>query len=309
MNASGDVWRTLGNSYCTIDEATYQAALETQGEFFERISRLPAAKVAADVLSTEKSLQQGELLQRYCPLEKRRVLEVGSGLGVNHVVWSNRYGIDGYGVEPSQDGFNASHEISKGLLRLNGLNDDRIIDAVGESLPFPDDSFDVVYSTNVLEHTQQPAIVLDEALRVLRPGGVMQFVFPNYRSYFDGHYAVFHPPVFSSTFFPWYVSTVFRRDPAFARTLRTELNVAWVRRTLRSLRQAWRFEVLSVGDELFLERMTTLEFAAWAGLGKVAALLRLANRFRLNRVAARFMIATGAFTPIVLTLRKLPPAR
>jgi SAM-dependent methyltransferase len=41
------------------------------------------------------------------------------------------------------------------------------------SLPEPDDSFDVVLSTQVLEHVSDPDLHLAECFRVLRPGGRM----------------------------------------------------------------------------------------------------------------------------------------
>jgi SAM-dependent methyltransferase len=40
-----------------------------------------------------------------------------------------------------------------------------------ETLPFEDESFDLVLCTQVLEHVQDPAAVLSEIHRVLRPGG------------------------------------------------------------------------------------------------------------------------------------------
>jgi SAM-dependent methyltransferase len=39
------------------------------------------------------------------------------------------------------------------------------------SLPVPEQSFDAVLSTQVLEHVQDPRLYLAECLRVLRPGG------------------------------------------------------------------------------------------------------------------------------------------
>ena len=39
------------------------------------------------------------------------------------------------------------------------------------TLPLPDDSVDVVLSTQVLEHVEAPLVYLAEAFRVLRPGG------------------------------------------------------------------------------------------------------------------------------------------
>lgn len=41
----------------------------------------------------------------------------------------------------------------------------------GMALPFADDSLDLVYSSNVLEHVSDPWLMADEMLRVTRPGG------------------------------------------------------------------------------------------------------------------------------------------
>lgn len=41
----------------------------------------------------------------------------------------------------------------------------------GRTLPFPDDSFDAIYSSNVLEHVADFAQIQSELARVLRPGG------------------------------------------------------------------------------------------------------------------------------------------
>lgn len=42
----------------------------------------------------------------------------------------------------------------------------------GYHLPFPDESFDVVYSWSVLEHVRYPELVVQEMARVTRKGGV-----------------------------------------------------------------------------------------------------------------------------------------
>jgi SAM-dependent methyltransferase len=42
----------------------------------------------------------------------------------------------------------------------------------GLQLPFADDSLDVVYSSNVLEHVSDPWRMAEELLRVTRPGGI-----------------------------------------------------------------------------------------------------------------------------------------
>lgn len=43
--------------------------------------------------------------------------------------------------------------------------------ADGHRLPFPDESFDLVFSSFALHHWEDPVRVLDEMARVLRPGG------------------------------------------------------------------------------------------------------------------------------------------
>ena len=47
--------------------------------------------------------------------------------------------------------------------------------AIGEELPFGDASFDVVLSDNVIDHATRPLAIVDELVRVLRPGGVLYF--------------------------------------------------------------------------------------------------------------------------------------
>ncbi len=53
----------------------------------------------------------------------------------------------------------------------------RIIDGLG--LPFPDHSFDLVTSFQVVEHVADPGPYLREIQRVLRPGGLALFTTPN----------------------------------------------------------------------------------------------------------------------------------
>jgi SAM-dependent methyltransferase len=57
------------------------------------------------------------------------------------------------------------------------LDEGRVSDA-GE-IPFPDESFDVVFSDNVLEHLEIPDQVFREVARVLKSGGLFMFKTPN----------------------------------------------------------------------------------------------------------------------------------
>jgi ubiquinone/menaquinone biosynthesis C-methylase UbiE len=50
-------------------------------------------------------------------------------------------------------------------------------------LPFPDGTFDAVFSHALLEHLQEPDRALHEFLRVLRPGGVMGVATPDWSGF------------------------------------------------------------------------------------------------------------------------------
>ncbi len=52
-----------------------------------------------------------------------------------------------------------------------------------DALPFPDETFDVVTSSWVLEHIKHPNISMQEVARVLKPGGRFIFITPNALNY------------------------------------------------------------------------------------------------------------------------------
>ncbi|NJL60106.1 MAG: class I SAM-dependent methyltransferase [Desulfobacteraceae bacterium] len=55
---------------------------------------------------------------------------------------------------------------------------DEAIVATGESVPYPDEKFDIVFSANVFEHLSDPIKVFREIYRVLKPGGLFLFKHP-----------------------------------------------------------------------------------------------------------------------------------
>lgn len=54
-------------------------------------------------------------------------------------------------------------------------------------LPFADDSFDVVFTSNMLEHVADPDLVRGELARVLKPGGILVLSYTNWLSPWGGH--------------------------------------------------------------------------------------------------------------------------
>jgi ubiquinone/menaquinone biosynthesis C-methylase UbiE len=151
----------------------FDTARRSIGVFFEPISRADPEANIQDFLDPRKAFKRAEILERYVSLKSKKLLEIGSGFGTNLAVWIKHLQVDGYGVEPGSVGFNEGFLNSLKVFSANGLDPARIFNARGESLPFADESFDVVYSANVLEHTENPEKVLEEAIRVLKPGGTL----------------------------------------------------------------------------------------------------------------------------------------
>ncbi|MDH5567953.1 MAG: class I SAM-dependent methyltransferase [Myxococcales bacterium] len=60
---------------------------------------------------------------------------------------------------------------------------DEAKEGFGEEIPYPGDSFDLVFSDNVLEHLPDPDAVFCEIHRVLKPGGLLLAKTPNRRHY------------------------------------------------------------------------------------------------------------------------------
>jgi len=271
---------------------------------FQSIQGLTPERYAADTLDPARAEEAAIVLQRITPLDGKRVLEIGAGCGVTHIVWTNTYGIDGTAVEPEGDGFGDSAAIARDLVSANGLDASRIVGPPGEELPFEDNAFDIVYSSNVLEHTADPARVLREAVRVVKPGGVVQIVCPNYLSYFDGHYAAFHPPVRSNRFFQWWMKTIYKKDPWFAATIRTELNPVWARREIAHINETTPLELIGLGQDVFRARMRDADVGRWMALGKVGRVVNMARALKLTWLAAEIAVLLQGWTPLIITLRK-----
>jgi SAM-dependent methyltransferase len=215
------------------------------------------------------------------------------------------FGVDGYGVEPSGVGFGQGYMASKKLLTANGIDPQRVINSTGESLPFADESFDIVYSANVLEHTENPEKVLQEAMRVLRPDGLLYMEMPNFLSYFEGHYMVIEPPILWKPLLAWWVKLVFGRDPAFARTLQTKINPIWCRRQVRQLNRAYSFELVSMGEDIFLERLSrAFVFEAKIVKGSIERLIGLLQTINVGNWIGHLLVALQAHYPIYLIARK-----
>jgi ubiquinone/menaquinone biosynthesis C-methylase UbiE len=94
-----------------------------------------------------------------------KVLEIGCGLGTDGAQFA-KAGADYTGIDLTE----AAVDLARKRFELFGLGGSfRVSDA--ESLDFPSDTFDLVYSHGVLHHTPDTARAIREVHRVLKPGG------------------------------------------------------------------------------------------------------------------------------------------
>jgi SAM-dependent methyltransferase len=284
-----------------IPPAVLESVVETFGAYFEGINGIDRVTLGDDHVNPARYRANIQALNECVPLAGKKLLEIGAGYGVSLALMIAEFGVDAVGIEPASVGFDASFRGARAILAENGIDPDRIIDASGEALPFPDGAFDVVYSNNVLEHTTDPAKVLSEAVRVLKPGGTLYVEVPNYLSYFEGHYLIPQPPILWRGMLPWWVKWVFGRDPAFSRTLRTEINPPWVRKTLRRIHRTFPIAIRTLGEERFLSRLAQpFVFQTEAVRGAAHTGVRLLQSINWKNWIGRLIVLAQGHYPIVL---------
>ena len=104
-----------------------------------------------------------------------KMLDIGGGYG-----GSARYVAEHYGAETvSLNLSEVQNERGRKQNDERGLADKvTIVDGDFENIPYDDDTFDVVWSQDAMLHSGNRTRVLDEAVRVLKPGGVFIFTDP-----------------------------------------------------------------------------------------------------------------------------------
>jgi ubiquinone/menaquinone biosynthesis C-methylase UbiE len=109
-----------------------------------------------------------EEAQRCLPdLRGARVLEVGCGRGATALDLA-QLGARVVGLDYAETAISTC-EALRDTMKLEGSAEFLLGDA--RALPFESESFDFVYSIGLLEHFDQPGVLLAEQRRVLKPGG------------------------------------------------------------------------------------------------------------------------------------------
>jgi arsenite methyltransferase len=126
-------------------------------------------RVEALYLTQDVVEQRREVLRLLAPAAGERVLDIGSGPGLLAGELAAAVGPTGRvcGVDLSADMLTLAQarDLPTGCARVEYLT------AGAQRLPYPDDTFDLAVSTQVMEYVPDVAAALAEAYRVLRPGG------------------------------------------------------------------------------------------------------------------------------------------
>ena len=100
----------------------------------------------------------------------KRIMDLGCGSG-RHVVYFAKNGFRVYGIDIAEEGI----RLTKNWLKKEKLQADLKIGSVYKKLPYEDDFFDAVISTQVIHHEKIHNIrkAIQEIERVLKPNGLL----------------------------------------------------------------------------------------------------------------------------------------
>jgi 2-polyprenyl-3-methyl-5-hydroxy-6-metoxy-1,4-benzoquinol methylase len=102
----------------------------------------------------------------------KKVLEIGCGLGTAAVNFI-RNGADYYGIELSDK----SLELARKRLEVYNLEGSLSVTNAEDNIDFLGiESFDLIYSFGVIHHSPNPKKIVDNALKLLKPGGTFKLM-------------------------------------------------------------------------------------------------------------------------------------
>ncbi len=105
-----------------------------------------------------------------------KVLDLGAG-GGRHALRASELGYQSFALDRSPDGLVS---MNQWIDQIGSATSIEVSSVVGDAsaLPFPDDTFDAVVCSEVLEHVLLPKDVVSEIYRVLKSGGTAALTVP-----------------------------------------------------------------------------------------------------------------------------------
>jgi SAM-dependent methyltransferase len=114
-------------------------------------------------------------LSSYCDLSGRRVIDIGGASGFLGDA------LTAAGASTLTVEYEWSQIVEHGRRLQHGVQAD------GRALPVFESSFDIAFSSNVIEHVRNPEVMLLEMVRAVAPGGIVFVTYTNWLSPWGGH--------------------------------------------------------------------------------------------------------------------------
>ncbi|MBN2064446.1 MAG: methyltransferase domain-containing protein [Sedimentisphaerales bacterium] len=243
----------------------------------------------------QKALYQFNSCLKACQLNTDKslhILEFGfkDGLFLNVC---KEAGMIATGLEVCQGHYD---QVTKHYPQLNTILYD------GNKVPLADESFDLIVSFQVLEHVGSIDTIINESLRLLKPGGIMYHVCPNYHSFYEGHFKVLWLPFLSEKTGRIYLKLLGRYSEYYE-----TLNIvkpATLRQALKKHKN--NAQILSLGKKQFkqsfnLEQISKVNHKLLRGLLKTVYYAGPVKWLFLE-----LLTLTGTYYPLILIAKKQP---
>ena len=111
--------------------------------------------------------------------KESKILEMGCGRG-EFLNEFTKLGMNGFGIDLSN--------FAKDYCDNAEI---KVVDISKDPVPYPDNSFDIVFSKSFIEHFYYPEEIFKEAYRVLKPSGILINLTPEwnyiYKSFYDDY--------------------------------------------------------------------------------------------------------------------------
>ena len=115
----------------------------------------------------EKSEEHWQLFYSPEEIKGKRVLDAGCGTGIFSIIFARNGAAEVIGLDISPGSLTTARHL-KDNFKLDNVHFQQ---ADMLQLPFPNQSFDIVWAWGTVHHTLNPWQAMEELLRVLKPGG------------------------------------------------------------------------------------------------------------------------------------------
>lgn len=149
--------------------------LHEQKDFYDRYWRDMKPIGSYKLMRTQWIANMLQLLCRQNNKKQLQLLDLGCGDGRLAPFWQSVTGAETYALELSPMAVEKAQRLFPSVIYTQG-------DAT--NTPYENQVFDIIVCQEVLEHIEQQALLINEAARILKPGGQLILTTPN-KFYFD----------------------------------------------------------------------------------------------------------------------------